>query len=234
MQPNGGAARDEWPVEFRDHVASVFACNACPRMQGSPITGAVWGAKVILVGQAPGVREMSEHRPFAYTAGRTLFKWLDSIGISEDDFRGRVHMTAVARCFPGKNEKGGGDRVPDREEIARCGAHLDRDLALLRPELVIAVGTLAAQQLIGQAALVDIVGRLHRAERAGVAFDVVVLPHPSGRSTWLNAPLNRALLQRSLDLLAGHRTFRRDVLRKGSGASAGRRSRTRRRAKSER
>jgi uracil-DNA glycosylase len=214
MQQIARASSDdsEWPREFRQHMSSVFACRACPRMLGTPITGAVWGAKVMLVGQAPGVREMSEHRPFAYTAGKTLFRWFQSMGVSEEDFRDRVHMTAVARCFPGKNEKGGGDRVPDRDEIARCGTHLDRDLALLRPELVIAVGTLAAQQLIGQSALSAIVGRVHKAERAGVSFEVIVLPHPSGRSTWLNAPSNRALLDRSLGLLTEHPAFRRTVI----------------------
>ncbi len=111
------------------------------------------------------------------------------------EFRERVHIAAVIRCFPGKDAKSGGDRVPDEEEIARCGAHLDREIAILKPRLVIAVGTLASQQLIGIAQLKDAVGRVHRAKRAGRTFDVVVLPHPSGRSTWLNKPENAELLR---------------------------------------
>ena len=92
----------------------------------------------MLVGQAPGPHEAEQRRPFAYTAGRRLFAWFDQIGISEDDFRRRVHIAAVIRCFPGKDAKSGGDRVPDQTEIANCAAHLDREIAILRPELVIA------------------------------------------------------------------------------------------------
>jgi uracil-DNA glycosylase len=98
--------------------------------------------------------------------------------------------------------------VPDEGEIARCGEHLDREISLLRPELVIAVGTLASQQLIGISQLKDAVGRIHRAKRAGRSFDVVVLPHPSGRSTWLNKAENAALLEKSLRLIATHAATR--------------------------
>jgi uracil-DNA glycosylase len=193
---------------FDAHVAAMFDCRLCPQVLGAPVTGVVRGARVMLVGQAPGVKEMDERRPFAWTAGRTLFRWMSSIGVEEGEFRARVHMTAVIRCFPGKNPKGGGDRVPDRDEIERCSRHLDNDVRFLRPELVIAVGTLAAQQIIGLSTLSTIVGRVHRGARAGVGFDVIVLPHPSGRSTWLNAPANKALLERSLALLAAHPAFR--------------------------
>jgi len=157
----------------------------------------------MLVGQAPGPHEVEDRRPFAYTAGRRMFGWFAELGVEEDDFRRRVHMCAVIRCFPGK-EKGGGDRVPDPIEIARCGAHLDREVALLAPKVIIAVGTLAAQQLVGSSVLTDVVGRIHRASRAGRTFDVIVLPHPSGRSTWLNKPEHARLLRRSLRLIARH------------------------------
>ena len=113
-----------------------------------------------------------------------------------------MHIAAVIRCFPGKDAKSGGDRVPSEVEIANCGAHLDREIALLAPKLVIAVGTLASTQLTGIAELKQAVGRVHRVTRAGRTFDVVVLPHPSGRSTWLNKPENVRLLNRSLRLIA--------------------------------
>jgi uracil-DNA glycosylase len=80
-------------------------------------------------------------------------------------------------------------------------------MRLLQPELVIAVGTLAARQLIGSSVLSEIVGRKHRASRAGHEFDVIVLPHPSGRSTWLNKPEHAALLKKSLKLIYGHRAW---------------------------
>ncbi|HEX7705410.1 MAG TPA: uracil-DNA glycosylase family protein [Thermoanaerobaculia bacterium] len=191
--------------EFAAHLEALFSCRACPLVAGRPVTGAVAGARVMLVGQAPGPREADEGRPFAWTAGRRLFAWFtERLEVTEEHFRQRVHIGAVIRCFPGRDAKNGGDRVPDSEEIARCAAHLDRELQLLAPALVIAVGTLAAGQLVGKGELKDAVGRLHRVTRAGQDFDVVVLPHPSGRSTWLNRAENAALLTRSLELIGEH------------------------------
>jgi len=193
---------------FDDHLDQLFSCRLCPNVFGRPVTGAVRGARVMLVGQAPGPHEIEERRPFAYTAGKRLFGWFDELGIGEDEFRRSVHIAAVIRCFPGKDAKSGGDRVPSEAEIANCSAHLDREIALLAPKLVIAVGTLASSQLTGIAQLRDAVGRVHRAKRAGRTFDIVVLPHPSGRSTWLNKPENARLLRCSLKLIVGHAAFR--------------------------
>lgn len=115
----------------------------------------------MLVGQAPGPREESRGKPFAYTAGKRLFQWFsDALGITEDQFRERVYIAAVIRCFPGRDPKGG-DRVPSPDEIFRCSVHLDRELRLLRPRLVVAVGTLASKQLTGVAELARAVGRVH-------------------------------------------------------------------------
>lgn len=188
--------------DFAAHLEALFACRVCPNVAGLPVTGAVADARVMLVGQAPGPREADERRPFAYTAGKRLFQWLaDHVGISEDDFRRRVHIGAVIRCFPGRDPKAGGDRLPDAVEIANCAAHLDREIALLKPSLIIAVGTLASRQLLGKSELKEVVGRVHHAVRAGHAFHVIVLPHPSGRSTWTIKPGNRQLLEKSLELI---------------------------------
>ncbi|HYU24684.1 MAG TPA: uracil-DNA glycosylase family protein [Thermoanaerobaculia bacterium] len=195
-------------MNFDQHLAALAACRLCPNVLGSPVTGAVADARVMLVGQAPGPREMEQHRPFAFTAGRRLFAWFERLGVSEQEFRERVHMCAVIRCFPGRDPKAGGDRVPSPEEIANCAAHLDREIALLAPGLVIAVGTLAAAQLCG-------VRRPRRRSTAparpahSTLSDVVVLPHPSGRSTWTNKPENAALLARSLELIGAHAAWRK-------------------------
>src|SRR5437588_3502500 len=194
-------------ASFAKHIELLTACAACPNVVGAPVVGAAADARVVLVGQAPGPHEADSRRPFAYTAGRRLFSWMADLGIDEATFRERVHIAAVIRCFPGKDPKIGGDRVPDDEEIARCGTHLDREITILKPKLVIAVGTLAGQQLIGMSQLKDAVGRLHRAKRAGRTFDVVVLPHPSGRSTWLNKRENASLMRESLRLIADHPAF---------------------------
>lgn len=210
--------------DFAAHLDALFACRACPNVSGEPVTGAVPDARVMLVGQAPGPREQERGRPFAYTAGKRLFQWLSPF-ISEEEFRAGVHIAAVIRCFPGRDLKAGGDRVPDPLEIANCAAHLDRELRILRPELVIAVGTLASKQLLGIAELKHAVGRVHRATRAGHQFDVIVLPHPSGRSTWTNKKENATLLATSLRLIAtalaessGRSTRSRRTPRKSSSA----------------
>jgi uracil-DNA glycosylase len=189
--------------DFAAHLDLLFTCRACPNVVGQPVTGCVPGAKVMLVGQAPGPHEADERKPFAYTAGKRLFSWFrEYLGIEEEDFRRRVHIGAVIRCFPGRDPKAGGDRVPDAAEIANCAAHLDREIAMLKPKLIIAVGTLASMQLLGIAQLKDAVGVRHTVTRAGHTCDVVVLPHPSGRSTWLNRPEHRALFERSMALIS--------------------------------
>ena len=199
---------------FAEHLKTLYACRLCPNVFDAPVTGAVADAKVMLVGQAPGPHEVENRRPFAYTAGKRLFGWFERFDVDESQFRSSVHMCAVIRCFPGRDPKSGGDRVPSAEEIANCAMHLDREIRLLVPKLVVAVGTLAAQALIGESELRSIVGKKHRAERAGHKFDVVVLPHPSGRSTWLNKEENRALLDRSLELIVKHAAFRETFCRK--------------------
>jgi uracil-DNA glycosylase len=190
---------------FSRHLEMLFSCRACPTVAGLPVTGAVRDARVMLVGQAPGPREEDAKQPFAYTAGRRLFAWFaQHLGVDEATFRRHVYIAAVIRCFPGRDPKAGGDRVPSPEEIERCAVHLDRELAIIRPELLIAVGTLASSTLLGISQLKDAVGVPHRLTRAGRTVDVVVLPHPSGRSTWLNREENMQLLLQSLALIEAH------------------------------
>lgn len=189
------------------HLEALFACRRCTDVEGTPVSGPVRGARVMLVGQAPGPREQEARRPFAYTAGKRLFEWFASLGVDEERFRQRVFIAAVARCFPGR-APAGGDRPPSKLEIANCAAHLDRELELLRPALVIAVGGMAAKEVAGSGELASMVGPLHRCARAGVEFDAVVLPHPSGRSTWLNLGENRRKLETALQSIAVHPAFR--------------------------
>ena len=173
-------------------------------MKSTPVIGNPVVSKVMLVGQAPGAREGEVHRPFAWTAGKTLFKWFALAGIAnEETFRDRVYMAAVCRCFPGKNPKGG-DRVPAPEEVANCAGWLDAELQMLAPQLVIAAGKLAIREFLPGDKLDALVGKVHGARRAGVEFDVLPLPHPSGASTWIHVEPGKTLLPRALALLAGH------------------------------
>ena len=108
-------------------------------MIGPVVTGQPVLSPVMLIGQAPGDKEGKLGRPFAWTAGKTMFKWFDSIGLDEESFRNRVYMAAVCRCFPGKKPRGG-DRVPAPDEIERCGQWLETEYRLLQPRLLLPVG----------------------------------------------------------------------------------------------
>lgn len=207
-------------AQLKQVHAELAACRACPKMIGPVVHGPPVLGSVFLLGQAPGPREGNFGRPFAWTAGRTLFRWFEeSLGVSEERFREHIYMAAVARCFPGK-AKGGGDRKPDAEEIARCGSFLSREVAIVRPKLVLAVGTLAISEVLGPLAagkkLDVLVGPPVRTTWHGHETDVIALPHPSGASPWhkiepgktlllhaLGAVRNHPAIQESFDLVTG-------------------------------
>src|SRR5471032_515888 len=79
------------------HLAALRACECCPRMHKPVVVGRMVTSKVLLVGQAPGDKEPRLGRPFAWTAGKTLFRWFERIGTDEAGFRARVYMAAVCR-----------------------------------------------------------------------------------------------------------------------------------------
>ena len=173
-----------------------------PVVTGNPVL-----SPVMLIGQAPGNREGPAGKPFAWTAGKTLFQWFSQLDLSEEKFRNRVYMAAVCRCFPGKAH-GGGDRVPSDDEIQRCSRHMKNEVRLLQPRLVIPVGKLAIEQLypdLGK--LTDVIGTQSKAELAGHTFDVIALPHPSGASTWHRTEPGKTLLVRALALIAQHEAW---------------------------
>ena len=178
-------------------------------MIGPVVTGVPVVSPVMLIGQAPGVHEGPAGKPFAWTAGKTMFAWFASLGLAEDQFRQRVYMAAVCRCFPGKAKKSGGDRVPSGAEVERCSRHLHHELQLLRPRLVIPVGKLAIAQVAPAVdQLAEIVGTCRRTELAGVELDVIALPHPSGASTWHRMEPGKTLLGRALSAISRHPAWR--------------------------
>ena len=190
-------------MKIKKHQQALRACRKCPDMIPPVITGVPVNSKIILVGQAPGDREGELGRPFGWTAGKTLFKWFSSIGVDEEAFRQQVYIAAVCRCFPGKKPKGG-DRVPNKEEIAQCKSWLQAEFEILQPELIIPVGKLAISQFIEVGKLVDVSGQSFSKEIAGRNVDVVPLPHPSGASTWHQRPPGKDLLEQALKLIEQH------------------------------
>lgn len=200
--------KEDWEALDR-HLAEVRGCRKCPTVEPPPVAARpeTW-PRVMLVGQAPGPREVVEQRPFAYTAGSRLFAWFAKLGVSEEEFRRRVWIGAVIRCFPGRAPQGG-DRVPAPLEIANCAPYLEEEIRLIKPEIVLAVGQLAITKFLPEPApLKERVGRVFEVSRGDVIFGVLPLPHPSGRSTWLVNRDNQALLDRALALLAESRGWR--------------------------
>ncbi len=189
---------------------TMEGCTRCPAMIGPVVHGPAMDSDVLLVGQAPGPREGGFGKPFAWTAGRTLFRWFhEATGADEDTIRERVYFAAVARCFPGK-APGGGDRRPAPDEIDNCRGYLREEVAILRPTLVIPVGTMAIAEVLGHTGrLTEVIGTTARANVFGTQMDAIALPHPSGASTWHRTEPGIGLLADALRLIADHPSMRR-------------------------
>ena len=173
-------------------------------MQSTPVSGGAIVSDVMIIGQAPGPREPMLKRPFAHTAGKTLFHWFEQFcAMDEAAVRSKIYFAAVCRCFPGKNS-GSTDRVPAPGEVRNCSSWMDDEIRILQPRLVIAVGRLAIMQFIGCTKLEDVIGRKFCVSRARRRFDLIPLPHPSGASPWHKIPPGKALTESALKLIARH------------------------------
>ena len=177
--PAAADAAESAPRSRRSTATSTPSGRAA---SGRRCTGRRSRAAIFLVGQAPGPHEARLGRPFAWTAGKTLFRWLgEATRADEERVRERVYIAAVVRCFPGK-ARGGGDRVPTPAEVERWRGFLAREVEILRPALVLPVGRLAISEVLGrEAPLAEVVG-----ERAAAR-----LPRRGGRRDPAPAPVGR-------------------------------------------
>jgi uracil-DNA glycosylase len=162
--------------------------------RANPVVSDSLGGRMMLIGQAPGEVELTVRRPFMGKAGRELFRWMRSIGIEEGEFRSRVYITSITRCFPGKARSGTGDRRPSQAEIALCRPWLEQQLALVQPSALLLVGGMAIERYCPRRPLSDLIGQ--RFDQEGRT--VIPLPHPSGASRWLNMPEHKELLRQAL------------------------------------
>jgi uracil-DNA glycosylase len=188
----------------RDILACTLCVAAGHLAAAAPVLSGYADNRIMLVGQAPGVVEAVRRLPFQGRSGKVLMAWMERAGFaSEEQVRRRVYMTSITKCFPGKGT-GGGDRRPSRAEVDLCRPHLDRQLALIKPQLLILVGGLAHETFLPGRPVDRLVGRVFDlsgkevSTRTSVRPLLVPLPHPSGASRWLNAPENRELLDRAL------------------------------------
>jgi uracil-DNA glycosylase len=176
----------------------VRVCRACVdagfHLESLPVVNEHDGQRAYMYGQAPGVVEGQERRPWRGRAGKTLRRWLE---LEEEEFYKTFYCASVTRCYPGRAPSGRGDRTPTPREQELCSFWQDSELELLTPRLIVPVGGLAIRRLLGIAGLAECIGRSYERKEA----IVVPLPHPSGASSWLNSPANRELTARAAALV---------------------------------
>ena len=165
------------------------------------IVSGVFGARIMTIGQAPGITEKEAGRPFNAGSGTRLFQWLAKAGIEETWFRETQYMTSVTKCYPGRAKNGSGDRVPSKAEQNLCRPYLDAELKLVDPALIIPIGRLAISLFFpSKLALSEIIGTEKEVEGRWV----IPFPHPSGASRWHQIESNRALIDQAITLTRRH------------------------------
>jgi uracil-DNA glycosylase len=173
-------------------------CRACVEagyhLESLPVVNEHLGQHAFMYGQAPGIVEGEERRPWRGRAGKTLRRWLE---LEEDEFYETFYCASVTRCYPGRAPSGRGDRTPAPHEQELCSFWKGWELELLRPRLIVPVGSLAIRRLLGISGLAECIGRRYDLDQAAV----VPLPHPSGASSWLNFPANRELTTKAAALV---------------------------------
>ncbi|SIT72520.1 DNA polymerase [Ectothiorhodosinus mongolicus] len=131
--------QDDWQSLMRE----VAACQRCPELAGSR-TQTVFGAgdphaTWMFIGEAPGADEDQQGEAFLGRSGQLLDRMLAALGISREQ---NVYLATMVKCRPPKN------RDPLPEEAARCRAYLDRQIAAIKPKVLVALGRVAAQNLL--------------------------------------------------------------------------------------
>jgi uracil-DNA glycosylase len=199
--PGGADARLDRiaKIEWGDFAADVDACTACALCRGRRKSVPGVGdpqAEWLLVGEAPGAEEDARGEPFVGQAGKLLDNMLAALGMKRGE---NVYIANVLKCRPPNN------RTPEPLEVEACRPYLDRQIALIKPKLIVALGKSAATTLLDvDASIASLRGRVHRYR----GVPLVVTYHP--------AYLLRNLPDKSKaweDLLFARRTLR------GAGAS---------------
>ncbi|MEP6690082.1 MAG: uracil-DNA glycosylase family protein [Gemmatimonadaceae bacterium] len=226
------AHRRGLPMLLEEHNAALAGCRRCGHGHVvRPIVSEARSPRIVIVGQAPGQVEEAGGRPFSGRAGKTLFRWLERAGVDEVTVRRSIYISAITRCYPGPSASGRGDRAPSPREQSLCADWLTTELRLIRPALLIPIGRMAIDRLLGKLPLDAVIGRAHPIELDGRRVRVVPLPHPSGASSWINLPEHKALLGRALELLRAE-FIRIGVAKTDDGSPIVRRERAAARARS--
>jgi len=198
--------------------AEITACRKCNEAgffaEHTAVFAGPANARLMVVGQAPaGAKDTPNRRPFSGSGGRRLFRWLRDAGWEEEEFRALAYFTAITKCYPGPGPNGKGDRAPTRREQTLCRPFLHRELALIRPAVIVPIGRIAIEVFLGRVGpLEEVIGREFTGadDPPAPGVRLVPLPHPSGANLWLNHADNRARVQRAVGILA---RMRRESLR---------------------
>lgn len=177
-----------------DVAAAVHHCNKCPLCEGRTNTVPGEGnpaARLMLIGEGPGATEDETGRPFVGRAGELLTTILGSIDLTREN----VFIANVVKCRPPSNRK------PLPDEIAACRPHLERQIALIKPKVLLALGGTAAETLLAtKQSLGNLRGRVHSFH----GIPLVVTYHPAAllrnpnwkKPTWDDVRIARQLLER--------------------------------------
>jgi DNA polymerase len=172
-----------------ERIRTTYCCDLCPNR-----TNAVPGegnpkARFMLVGEGPGATEDQTGRPFVGAAGNLLNGILEAIGLRRED----VYITNVVKCRPPQNRK------PLPDEIAACIPYLYRQIELIKPKVILALGSTAAEGLLGvKKSLGELRGKVHHFGK----IPLVVTYHPAAllrnpnwkKPTWDDVRIARQLI----------------------------------------
>ena len=195
----------EKQVALKELQQRIHCCRLCEEQgfiaKAQPLVNGRPDDRIMVIGQAPGHRSITNGRSFSGPGGTILGKWLEQAGFSPGYLHAHVYLSSLTRCDPGRNSRGDGDRRPSSSEVALCKPFLDAELQLLQPEVVLLVGTMAIETFFGKVKLEEVIGTYRESE--GILF--LPLPHPSGVSRWLNDPAHLEMHHHALEILASWR-----------------------------
>jgi uracil-DNA glycosylase family 4 len=180
----------------------ILTCRLCEEQgyikSARPLVNGRASDRMMVIGQAPGHRSVAKGRSFSGPGGSVLQKWLELAGFPPGYLHAHVYLSSLTRCDPGRNPGGDGDRRPSPCEVALCRPYLEAELAILQPKVVLLVGAMAIEALLGKRKLEECIGTFE--ESNGMVL--LPLPHPSGVSRWLLDPTHQQLLQQALAMLS--------------------------------
>lgn len=193
--------------ELAELQRCIRNCRLCQQHEYIPVAHPIVSGRstdrILVIGQAPGHRSVTQDRPFSGPGGRVLQSWLEVAGFPAGYLHEQTYLSSLTRCDPGKNPRGNGDRRPSPPEMALCRPYLDTEFRIVHPKVVLLVGTMAIEAFYGKLKLDECIGSYR--EQDGMLF--LPLPHPSGVSRWLNDVEHKKLHQRALMTLSNWRSI---------------------------